>query len=160
MVHPWPLRAPTWKSPPFITCLTFPAVLCFLHFSWHSRFFFPVFFFRFVCVRVLRARHRGQARRRRGCQRVLTGREGFARSAGAVSVDRRCVCLETRGMHEWALFGLHLCFFIEFVRVYKGHWVLQDNIQAVLIFATKLKFKESATQSEHQHCGASERRPW
>ena len=28
LVHPWPLRAPTSKPPPFITCLTFPAVLC------------------------------------------------------------------------------------------------------------------------------------
>ena len=43
LVHPWALRAPTWKSPPFITCRTFPAVLYFLHFSWHFRFFFPFF---------------------------------------------------------------------------------------------------------------------
>ena len=41
---------------------------------------------------------------------------------------------------------------IEFVRVYKGRLGLQDNIQAVFIFATGLKFKERATQSEHQHC--------
>ena len=60
-------------------------------------FFWPFFFFRFVCVRVLGARHRGRARRRRGCQWMLAGRGGLARSAVAVLVARRRVCLETRG---------------------------------------------------------------
>ena len=108
LVHPWPLGAPTSKPPPFITCRTFPAGLCFLPFSWHSRCFLPFFFFRFVCVRVLRVRHGGRARRRRGCQRVLAGREEVARSAVAAFVTRRRVCLETRRMHERALSGLHL----------------------------------------------------
>ena len=107
LVHPWPLRSPSWKSPPFITCRTFPVVLCFLHFSWHFRFFFP-FFFRFVCGRVLGARHGGRARHRRGCQRVTADRGGVKRSAVAVFVPRRLVSLETRGKHEWALSGLHL----------------------------------------------------
>ena len=86
LVHPWPLKAPTSKPPHFISsCGTFPAALCFLHLSWHSRSFLPSFLFRFVCVRVLRVRHRGQSRRRRGCQRVLSGRAGVARSAVAAS---------------------------------------------------------------------------
>ena len=33
LVHPWPLRAPPWEPPPFITWRTFPAVLCSLFFS-------------------------------------------------------------------------------------------------------------------------------
>ena len=65
-------------------------------------------FFCFVCLRVLRARPRERARRRRGCQRVLASRGGVARSAVAAFVPRRRVCLETRGMHEWALSRLHL----------------------------------------------------
>ena len=40
LVHPWPLRAPTWESPPFITCRTFPAFICFSHLSWHFQCFF------------------------------------------------------------------------------------------------------------------------
>ena len=51
-------------------------------------------------MRVLRARHRGRARRRRGCQRLLAGRGGAARSTVAVSVARRRVCLETRWKQE------------------------------------------------------------
>ena len=41
---------------------------------------------------------------------------------------------------------------------YKGRSALQDNIQAVLIFSTKLKLKQRAAQSERQHCRAGERR--
>ena len=108
LVHPWPLRDPTWESPPFITCRTFPAVLCFLNFSGHFQSLFPLFFFCFVCVRVLGAQHRGRARRLRGCERMLASRGGIARSAAAVFVVRRFACLETRGMHTWALSGLHL----------------------------------------------------
>ena len=117
--------------------------------------FFLFFFVRFVCVRVVGARHRGRARRRRGYQRLLAGRGGVARSAVAVFVARRCVCLETRGKHEWALSSLHL-WVIEYVRVYMGRSGLQDSIQAVLLFATKLKFTERATQCGHQHCRAGE----
>ena len=40
-----------------------------------------------------------------GCWRV---EGGGARSAVAVVVARRCVCLETQGMNEWTLSGLHL----------------------------------------------------
>ena len=42
-----------------------------------------------------------------GCKPVLAGSGGIARSAVAVFVARRSVCLETRGRHEWALSGLH-----------------------------------------------------
>ena len=56
----------------------------------------PLFFISIVCVHVLRARHRGRAYRRRGCQRVLAGGGGVARSAVAA---RRCLCLETRTMY-------------------------------------------------------------
>ena len=93
LVHPWPLRAPIWTSPPLGTYRAFPAVL--------SRFFlarsviFSLFLFRFGCVRVLQARQHGRARHRRGCQRVVGGRGGVARSAVAVFVARRPVCLET-----------------------------------------------------------------
>ena len=82
LVHPWPLRAPTWKHPPFITCRTFPAVLRFLRslgvFSYYSFFLLS---FRF-CVGVLRVRHRGRARHRRGCQLVLAGRGGGCKERG------------------------------------------------------------------------------
>ena len=44
-------------------------------------------------------------------------------------------------------------------RVYKGRFRLQNRIQAVLIFATKLFFKETALQSKHQHYRAGERGP-
>ena len=71
--------------------------LCFLHFL--------------LALSVLFARTRstaqGRARRRRGCQRVLAGRGG---TAVAAFVAGRCVCLETRGKHQWALTGLHLRF--------------------------------------------------
>ena len=122
-------------------------------------FFFPFFLFRFVCVRVLGARNRGRARRRRGCQRVLAVKGGIEASAGAAFVPKRRVCLETRGTNEWALSGLHLHNSIEYVRVYKGHSGWQGKIQAVLIFATRLKNTEEFTQSEHQLCRAGERRP-
>ena len=59
-------------------------------------------------VRVLEARHRGRARRRRGCQLMLAGRARVARSAIAVFAARRRACLETRGNNEWAPSGLHL----------------------------------------------------
>ena len=66
------------------------------------------FFFRSVCVRLLRARHCGRARRRHRCQWVLANKGRVARGAVAAVVPRRRVCLETRGMHEWALSGPHL----------------------------------------------------
>ena len=47
LAHPWPVRAPTSKPPHFITWRTFPAGLCCLDLSWHSRPFL-IFFFRFV----------------------------------------------------------------------------------------------------------------
>ena len=105
--------------------LPFSAILCFLHFSWHFQSFFPFFFVRFVCVRVLRIRQCGRARHRRGCQRVVAGREGFARSAVAVLVARRRVCLETRGKHEWALSGLLMWSRLYYVRVDKGRCVIR-----------------------------------
>ena len=110
-------------------------------------------------VRVLRARHRGRARRRRGCQRVLAGGGGVAESAVAAFVPGRRVPLETLGMHEWGLSGLRLCFLIEYARVLKGRSGLQDKIQAVLIFATGLKITKRSIQSEQQHCRAGERQP-
>ena len=61
-----------------------------------------------ACVCVVGARQRWRARRRRGCRWMLAGRGGVARSAVAVFVARRRVCLETQGKHEWALFCLHL----------------------------------------------------
>ena len=143
LVHPWPLRAPTWESLPFVTCRNFPAVLCFLHFAWHFQSLFPFFLIRFVCVRELRARHRGRARHRRGCQRVEAGRGGVARSAVAVFVARRRVCFETRGKHEWALSGVLVWFRLYYVRVHKGRFDMQNKIQAVLIFSTTLKISES-----------------
>ena len=79
-----------------------------IYFSWHSRSFLPFFFFPSVCVRVLRARHRRSAQRRRGCPRVLAGRGRVARNAVAAFVPRRRLCLKTRGMHERTLSGLHL----------------------------------------------------
>ena len=79
-----------------------------LKFVLHFQLFFPFFFFRFVCVCVVGARQHGRTRRRRGCRRMLAGRGGVARSAVAVFVARRRVCLETQGKHEWALPGLHL----------------------------------------------------
>ena len=137
-----------------------------IYFSCHFRLcFFSFFFFRFVCmracVRVLGARHRGRVRRCRGCQRVLACRGRITRSAVAVFVAGRCVCLATRGVHESALSGLHtyLWFSIEYLRAFKDRLGLQEHIQAMLTFATKLKIKERATQSEHQHCRAGERRP-
>ena len=47
----------------------------------------------------------------------------------------------------------------EYVRVYKGRSGLQNNIQAVHIFAAELNFTERASQSEHQHCRAGGRGP-
>ena len=109
LVHPWSLRAPTWKSPPFITCRTFPVVLCsLLYLGTSVRFFLFSSFVSCACVRVFESWHRGRARRRRGCQRVLAGRGGFARSAVAVFVARYCLWLETRGVHESCLADLHL----------------------------------------------------
>ena len=158
LVHPWPLRAPPSESaPPFIAWRTFPAVLCVLHLTWHSRSFLTFCFFRFVCVRVLRVRHRGRAWHRRGCQWVLAGRGGVARSAVADFVARRRVCLETRRKHDWALSGLLMWFWLYYVRVYKGRCDTQNKIQAVLIFATKPKINERATHSESQLCRAGER---
>ena len=47
--------------------------------------------------------------------------------------------------------------FVIFDRVRRSG--LQDNVQAVLIFATTLRLKEGAAQSDYQHCRAGERRP-
>ena len=77
---------------------------------------------------------------------MVAGRGGVARSAVAVFVARRRVCLEsleTQGKHEWALSGLLLWNWIEYLQAYKGRSRLQDKIRAVLILATKLKFTES-----------------
>ena len=93
-----------------------------------------------MCVRVPRARHRGRAGRRRGYQRALAGRGGVGRSAVAVSAARRRVSTETRGNHEWALFGLGLWGWTEYVRVYKGRSGLKNKIQMMIIFATNLNF--------------------
>ena len=41
----------------------------------------------------------------------------------------------------------------------KGRFGVQNKIQAVLTFATKLEFTERAPQSERQHCRACERGP-
>ena len=49
-------------------------------------------------------------------------------------------------------------FFIEYVQVFKGRSELQDNIQAVLIFATTLRLKQRATQLKYQHCRGGKRR--
>ena len=74
---------------------------------------------------------------------MLAGGGRVARSAGAVFVARRCVCLETRGKHEWALSGLLVWFRLYYVRVYKGRFDMQTKFKAVLVFATKLRIKES-----------------
>ena len=124
-------------------------VFCFLHLFWQVRLFFPFFFLRFVRARVLGALHRGRAGRRRGRQRVVASRGGVTRSAVAVLVARRRVCLETQGKHEWALSGLLMWFRSYCVRVYKVRCDVQNNIQAVLIFAAKLKSNERATHSEY-----------
>ena len=42
---------------------------------------------------------------------------------------------------------------LKYVGVHKGRFGLQNKIQAVLIFANKLKFTErGAPQSDHHHC--------
>ena len=61
--------------------------------------------FSFVCLRVPRAWYRGRPRRHLGCRRALAGRGGVGRSAVAIFVPRRRVCIETREKHEWALPG-------------------------------------------------------
>ena len=63
--------------------------------------------------------------------------------------SRRRVCLETRGKHEWALSGLLMWFRLYYVRVYKGRRDMQNNVEAVLMLATKLKISERATHSEY-----------
>ena len=69
---------------------------------------FPFFLLPFRMRCVVGTRRRGRGRHRRGCRRMLAGRGGGARSAVAVFMARRRVCLETQGKREWALFGLHL----------------------------------------------------
>ena len=145
LAHPWHLRAPTWTPPPPITCRREPFFLFFLFCS----------FVWYACVP--RARHRWRAQHRRGCQQALTGRRGVGRSAVAVFVARSRVCIETRGKHEWVMSGLLVWGWIYYVRVYKGRFGLQNNIQSVQIFATKLKVTERAPQSKHQQCRAGER---
>ena len=123
-----------------------------------ARAYFPCFLLCLVCVRVSRARHGRRARRRRGDQRVLADREKVGRSAVAVLVARRRMSMETRRKHECAPSGLLVWGRLYYVRVHKGLG-LQNTFQAVLIFATKLKFTEIAPQSEHQPCRAGERGP-
>ena len=115
-----------------------------------ARAFSPFFF-----LRVPRARNRGRARRRRGCQRALAGR---GRSVVAVSVARR------RARHEGSVNGLCLASWCgvgydmyESIRLVGLG--LQNKTQAVLNFSTKLNITERASQSERQHCRAGERRP-
>ena len=64
-------------------------------------------------------------------------REGWG-SEAAVFVPRRRVSFETRGLREWALFGLLVRGWIKYVpvRASKGRLGLQNKIQGVLIFAT------------------------
>ena len=162
MVHPWPFRVPIWKSSPSFTCRTFPAVVCLLLFigTFGSFFLFPFLLFRFLCVRVLGARHQGRARRRRECQRVLAGKGGVKGARSALScLGVAWASRHERGKHEWVLSRLHLSNSIEYVGVHRSRSGLRDNIQAVLIFATKLKFTERAANSEHQHCRTGERVP-
>ena len=45
-----------------------------------------------------------------------------------------------------------------YARVYEGSSRKEKNIQLVLIVASKLKFTERATQSEHQNCQSWQRR--
>ena len=62
-------------------------------------------------------------------------------------------------MHERALSGPPFMTFHRVRMNYKGRSGLQDNIQAVLIFATTLIVKEGAVQFEHKCYRAGERRP-
>ena len=94
---------------------------------------FPFFFFRFVFVYVVGSRQRGQVRRRRGCRRMLAGRGWVARNAVAVFVARRRVRPERKGKHEYALSGLLLKSYTEYVRHLKGCSGLQAKSQAVLM---------------------------
>ena len=80
-------------------------------------------------------------------------------SAVAVFVARRRVFIETRGRHEWVLSGLLVWSRAYYARVCEGRFGVQNNIQAVLIFATKIKFTERAPQSDHHNCRAGERGP-
>ena len=108
--HPWPLSAPPCKPPSLITCRTFPGVVRFLNLSWHFRSVFGPFFFsfRFVCVRVLEHDTVGEPGAVAGVSGCWEVEGGVARSSAAALAPRRCVCLETREMHERALSGLHL----------------------------------------------------
>ena len=81
---------------------------------------------------------------------MLAGREGVARTAVAAFGPRRRVCLETRGMHERAMSGPPFMTFDRVCTSYKGRSGSQDNIQAVLIFATGLKITEGGTQSNNK----------
>ena len=178
LVPPWPLRAPTWESPSFITCRTFQRFVI-LSISPGTSSPFSFFFFRFVCVLVLGARHRWRGRRRHGYQRVLVGSGRVARSTIVVFMARQCVCLETRGdrfglvqvltfdrtnqqrppLHRLCLASNVVLFRIEYVQRFTGRSGLQEKIQAVLNLATGIELDEKATQSEHQHCRVGERSP-
>ena len=111
LVHPWPLRAPTWESPYFITCRTLPMFQRFFVFSISLGTFgcFSPFasFVPCACVysELGTAGEPGAVAGVSGCWRV---EGGVARNAVAVFVVRRRACLEIRGKHEWALSGLHL----------------------------------------------------
>ena len=74
---------------------------------------------------------------------------GVARSAVAVFVARRRVCIETRGKHEWALSGLLMWFRLYYARVCKGRFDMQKVNQEVPIFATKLEINEGPAHSEY-----------
>ena len=75
-----------------------------LKFLSHHQSFFPFFFFHFVCVRVLRERHRERARRRRGCQRVW--RVGGGSQGARSPFSRLGVTCASR--HERSMNGLCL----------------------------------------------------
>ena len=101
LVHPWPLRAPTWKSPPFFTRRTFPAALCFLHFSGH----FWVFFSFFLVLFRVRACTQSTAPRASagvsGCWRVEGGLKG-------VRSPLSCLGVACTSRHEGSVNGLCL----------------------------------------------------
>ena len=142
--HPWHLKAPT------ASCYCLPA-----------RAFFPLFLFCFVCVCVYpkhgTAGEPGAIAGGRGRWPVDGGSEG-ARSpfwCGVACPSRR------EGSMNGLCLAPYLWGWIYYapVRVYKGHFGVRKNIQAVLVFATELNFTERAPQSEHQHCRVGERRP-
>ena len=131
LVRPWPLRAPTSKPPPFSTCRTFPVGLCFLHFSLRSRSFLPFFFFRFECMRVLRVRHRGRARHRRGSQRVVAGRGGLQGTRSPFSL----LGVACASRHKGSMNGLCLASWCG------SGFTMYERISLRVVVICKIKFK-------------------